>query len=125
MTHVPVVRAAAAERPLEPSLEPAYERVATLGDIADGELLGVTLGGGERVCLVRQGDEVTALADRCSHAEFALSAGDLLADGSVQCGWHGARFDRRTGEVRQGPACEGVATYAVQVRDETIWVGRR
>ncbi len=114
---MPVVPAAAAE--------PAYEQVATLGDIADGELLGVTLATGERVCLARQGDEVTALADRCSHAEFALSAGDLLADGTVQCGWHGARFDRRTGEVRQGPACKGVATYAVQVRDGAIWVGRR
>ena len=121
MTPVPVVPAAAAE----PSCEPSFERVATLGDIADGELLGVPLASLERVCLVRHGDEVTALADRCSHAEFALSAGDLLADGTVQCGWHGARFDRRTGEVRQGPACKGVATYAVQVRDEAIWVGRR
>jgi 3-phenylpropionate/trans-cinnamate dioxygenase ferredoxin subunit len=117
VTHVPVVPGAPAAL--------AYERVASVRDIADGELLGVALASGERVCLVRQGDDVTALADRCSHADFALSAGDLLADGTVQCGWHGARFDRRTGEVRQGPACRSVATYAVQVRDDAIWVGRR
>ena len=115
MTHVPVV----------PAAEPSFERVAAASEVADGELLGVTLASGERVCLVRHHGEVTALADRCSHADFALSAGDLLADGTVQCGWHGARFDRCTGEVRQGPACRGVGTYAVQVRDETIWVGRR
>ena len=115
MTHVPAA----------PAPELAYERVATLAALADGELLGVVLASGERVCLARHAGEVTALADRCSHADFALSAGDLLADGTVQCGWHGARFDRCTGEVRQGPACRRVATYAVQVRDDAIWVGRR
>ena len=110
--------------PAAPASAGTFERVARLDDLADGGLLGVVLASGERVCLVRHQGEVSALADRCPHADFALSAGDVLPDGSVQCAWHGARFDRCTGDVKQGPARTGVRTYTVQVTDGEIWIGR-
>ncbi len=101
-----------------------WMRVAALGDVPDGGLLGVALGGpaGGRLCLTRRGDTVTALDDRCPHAEFALSAGELLADGSVECAWHGARFDRATGAQLDGPPCGAVRVHDVLLLDGDVHV---
>ena len=98
-----------------------YAPAARLDALDDGALLGVSVGG-RALCLARAGDEVTALEDRCSHSAFPLSAGDLLPDGTVRCSWHGARFDRRTGAVREGPACDPVAPYPVLVVDDVVYV---
>lgn len=104
---------------------PGYLRAARLGDVPDGGLLGVVVGG-RPVCLVRRGRVVTALADRCTHAEFPLSEGELLADGTVQCAWHGARFDARTGEPMQQPAhggsCPAIRVFDVLILDDDVHV---
>ena len=100
---------------------PGFAPATRLGALADGALLGVTVAG-RGVCLARAGAEVTALEDACPHSAFPLSAGDLLADGTVRCGWHGARFDRRTGAVCEGPACDPVASYPVLVVDDVVYV---
>jgi nitrite reductase/ring-hydroxylating ferredoxin subunit len=34
--------------------------------------------------------------------------------GTVQCPWHGSQFDVVSGEVRAGPAEEGIAVYRVE-----------
>ena len=101
---------------------PAPIPVASLQDIPPDGLLPVTLADGTAVCLVRHEGAVYALHDRCTHADFSLSAGELLADGTVQCLWHGARFDCRTGAVRQGPATDDVPTFAVRVEGEAVFV---
>ena len=100
---------------------PGYAPAARLDQLADGALLGVTVEG-RAVCLARAGGDVTALEDSCSHSAFPLSAGDLLPDGTVRCGWHGARFDRRTGAVCEGPACDPVVPYPVLVVDDVVYV---
>ncbi len=99
--------------------------VARLADLPPGALLAVTLPGGERVCLLNHGGSLGALEDNCSHQDFPLSSGELLADGTVECVWHGARFDCRTGAACARPAVKPVATYEVEVRDGTIYVGSR
>lgn len=98
-----------------------WTRAARLAELPAGGLLGVRVHG-RALCLVRAGETVTALDDRCPHAEFALSAGELLPDGSVECAWHGARFDRATGAVLQGPACEPVRVYDVLLHDGDVHV---
>lgn len=85
----------------------------------------VALDDGRRVCLVREGDVVHAVEDRCSHRDFALSGGDVVAPCVLECPWHGARFDLRTGAVLQGPATDPVPVYAVQVTDDIVYVGPR
>lgn len=96
--------------------------VASLADFPPDGLLGITLADGTPVCLVRHEEQVHALHDRCTHAEYSLSAGELLPDGSVQCLWHGATFDCRTGGVCRGPATEPVRTFAVRVVDGAVFV---
>lgn len=100
---------------------PGWTRVAALAEVPEGGLLGVAVGD-RRVCLARRDGAVSALDDRCPHAEFALSAGELLADGSVECAWHGARFDRVSGAVLQGPACDPVPVYDVLLLDGDVHV---
>jgi 3-phenylpropionate/trans-cinnamate dioxygenase ferredoxin subunit len=110
------------------SPQPAgWARVARLADLPDGALTAAALPDGARLCLARTGSTVRALDDRCPHAEFPLSEGELLPDGSVQCSWHGARFDARTGAPLDGPAdgtppCGPVATHDVLILDGDVHV---
>lgn len=100
-----------------------FEAVAQVDDVHDRIPLGVTRANGERICLIRRGTQITAVRDICTHQEFAMSAGDVLSDGTIQCAWHGARFDCATGEVRQVPATEPLPVYEVQVEDGRVLVG--
>ena len=106
-----------------PSTEPAFERVASLGDLPIGALLGVTLSSGAAVCLFNAAGRIGAIADLCTHQAFPMSQGTLLTDGTVQCSWHGAKFDSTTGEVREGPAADPIRVYQTMIRDGWIWVG--
>ena len=51
-----------------------------------------------------------------------LSAGEVLPDGTIECPWHGARFDCVTGALRRGPAEEGVRAYFVRVEGDSVLV---
>ena len=54
-----------------------------------------------------------------------MSLGDLLHDGTLQCAWHGARYDCRTGEVKQDPATAPLPVFQVRLEGEQILVGPR
>ena len=106
-------------------MPPEFEAVAVLGELGEGSVLQRVRASGEAICLVRHGGQVSALSDICTHQHFSMSQGDLLADGTLQCAWHGARFDCRTGEVRQGPAESPLPVFVVRVEGDTILVGPR
>ena len=99
--------------------------VAATSDVAEGELLGVTLPDGTLVCLYNRDGEIGAVGGQCSHAEFAMAEGTLHADGTIECAWHGARFDCRTGAVRRSPAIDPLPVYAVRVEQGRVLVGPR
>ena len=98
----------------------AFERAFALADVPTDEALAVTLGGYE-VAVARNGDEVFAIQDQCSHAAVALSEGEV-ADCTVECWLHGSRFDLRTGKPIGPPATEPVATFAVEIRNDDVFV---
>ncbi len=54
-----------------------------------------------------------------------MSLGDVLPDGTIQCAWHGARFDCATGEVKQGPALFPLPVFDVIVSGSSVHVGPR
>ena len=93
----------------------AFERVCSLAEVPTDEALAVTVGG-FAVAVARDGDEVFAIEDQCSHAAVALSEG-AVADCTVECWLHGSRFDLRTGKPIGLPATEPVATFPIEVRD--------
>ncbi len=102
-----------------------FEKVAVMADLPEGTPVAVQLGGGEAVCLVRVGDEVFACEDRCSHAEFPMSDGEMVDDYVIECGLHGAQFDIRTGGVLELPACEDLQMYEVKVARDDVLVKSR
>ncbi|MEM9515765.1 MAG: aromatic ring-hydroxylating dioxygenase subunit alpha [Actinomycetota bacterium] len=74
-----------------PSLRRCWHPVARVAELTgDGphavELLG------EHWCLVRLDGEWTALRDTCPHRLAPLSIGSIV-DGTLQCAYHGYRFD--------------------------------
>lgn len=101
------------------------QRAARLADVEPGLPLAVTLPDGQRICLIRDGERVYAVADRCTHKDFAVSGGDLVAPCVLECPWHGARYDVRTGQVVNGPAVEPLPTYSVRVVGEEVFIGGR
>jgi phenylpropionate dioxygenase-like ring-hydroxylating dioxygenase large terminal subunit len=84
---------------------------------------------GEPIVLFRDGrGAVGALLDRCPHRGVALSLGQVLDDGTLECPFHGWRFDV-SGANRRAPLnpearCENLSATALPVREigEMIWV---
>jgi 3-phenylpropionate/trans-cinnamate dioxygenase ferredoxin subunit len=103
----------------------AFEAVASLAELAEGTVMQRVRATGDTVCLVRQNGEISALSDICTHQHFSMSQGDLLEDGTLQCAWHGARYDCRTGEVRQIPATSPLPVFQVRLDGDRILVGPR
>jgi nitrite reductase/ring-hydroxylating ferredoxin subunit len=75
------------------------------------------------VLLVRDGDDVLALHDRCSHRGCSLADGDV-EDGAIVCPCHGSRFDLRSGEIRQGPATAPQPVLEARTRAGRVEVRR-
>ena len=98
----------------------AFLRACALADLRDDAALGVHVDG-QDVALARHGDEIFAVEDMCSHANVALSEGDI-EDCTVECWLHGSKFDLRTGKPTGLPATEPVATFPVDVRDGDVYV---
>ena len=98
----------------------AFERACALGDVTNASPLAVTVGGVD-VAIVRQGDDVYAIQDECSHAAIPLSEGEV-EDGEIECWLHGSRFDLRTGKPSGPPATEPVPTYPVRVDGDDVLV---
>jgi 3-phenylpropionate/trans-cinnamate dioxygenase ferredoxin component len=97
-----------------------FERVCAVSEVPGDEALAVTIGDLD-LAIARDGEEIFAVQDVCSHAEVALSEGEV-ADGTVECWLHGSCFDLRTGKPTHLPATEPVATFAVEVRGGDVYV---
>lgn len=99
-----------------------WEVVAHMNELPLGTMMAVVLTSGEKLCLVHTSAGVCALADRCSHRDFPLSAGEVTGDGLIECSWHGAQFDPLTGVMLTGPGGDDVRTYDVRITDDRITI---
>lgn len=78
---------------------------------------------GTRLVLVRIDDDFYVLNDRCSHANIALSEGEVHVENRhIECWKHGSSFSLKTGYPDVLPATQPVRTYEVQVEDGSVWV---
>src|SRR5947199_3248015 len=76
-----------------------------------------------RIALVRVGDDVYALGDTCSHADFSLSEGEVWTDTcEIECWKHGSTFSLLTGEPQTLPATLPVPVYTVRVENGDVFV---
>lgn len=76
------------------------------------------------VVMIRQGEQVHVLIDRCTHATAPLSNGTLLHtdgnDACLQCPWHFSVFRLRDGAVVHGPATAPQPRFESRIHDGTV-----
>jgi naphthalene 1,2-dioxygenase ferredoxin component len=97
-----------------------WVKAANRGDLAEGEVLGVLIGGRE-VAVYDLDGEIFATDDVCTHAYAKLSDG-WLDKGEIECPLHAGRFDVRTGAATAPPCVDPVKTYPVRVVGDEIQV---
>jgi len=73
------------------------------------------------VVIIRDGERVHVLADRCSHLSGPLSDGDFH-DGCLTCPWHGSSFRVSDGTVARGPATAPQPVFDTRVTSGIIQV---
>jgi 3-phenylpropionate/trans-cinnamate dioxygenase ferredoxin subunit len=76
---------------------------------------------GEQLVIVRCGDELYAVEDRCTHDGESLSGAEV-EDCQIICPRHFSHFCLRTGEALTPPAYEPLRTYRVREQDGRILV---
>jgi vanillate O-demethylase monooxygenase subunit len=79
------------------------------------------------VCLYRlPAGSVTAVEDRCPHRRYPLSRGRLGDDGTLECGYHGYRFDGSgncIGVAEQSDLPKaGLRRFPLVERDGAVWI---
>lgn len=95
---------------------------ADASQLPDGRPTRVVVGD-TPVLLLRDGELIFAIHDRCSHRGCSLSEGEVEGE-EIVCGCHGSRFDRRNGAVRGGPASSPQPAFQVRVEDGVVQVRR-
>ncbi len=103
-----------------PSPGAAWVRVSAATAVPPGAIKAVQTGG-ERIVLANVDGDFFALEDRCSHQDFPLSSGELEGN-RLECIFHGATFDVRTGRSTRLPAVRPVRTFPVEVRDGEVYL---
>jgi len=97
-----------------------FRRACLLDDIPDPGALRVEFEDID-VAIVRSDGQLYAIEDVCSHAEVALSEGEVEGC-TIECWMHGSRFDLRTGAPTGPPATEPVDVFDVTVIDGVVYV---
>jgi len=92
---------------------------ATLGVLSRGEIESLAPGemlarayGDRKVLVCNVAGRLFAVENRCSHAAVELSRGTLEGF-EVECPFHGARFDVRSGAALCAPAQKPIAAFDV------------
>ena len=76
---------------------------------------------GQPVCLANVKGKYFAVRNACTHLGGPLAQGKLEGQ-TVECPWHGSRFDLATGEVKRGPAQTPEPVYEVRSEGNSILI---
>ena len=100
--------------------------VAAFADEIGRHLLKRKLLGKPVVLFRTEAGEAVALADRCAHRSFPLSASELQGD-TIVCGYHGFRYNAAGDCIdvpsqAKPPRCIGVKAYRLIERGPLVWI---
>ena len=96
------------------------QRLCRLDELASGESRRFEVGK-RRIAVVRIGDDVYAIGDRCTHQDISLAEGEVHAeDRTIECWKHGSEFSLETGEPLSLPATRPEPVYEVRVEDGDV-----
>jgi 3-phenylpropionate/trans-cinnamate dioxygenase ferredoxin subunit len=97
-----------------------FVKAVAVDAVPDGGAVRVMIEG-VPVAIVRSEGEVYAIHDVCSHANVALSEGEI-DDQTIECWLHGSRFDLVTGKPTGLPATQPVPVYPVKIDGDDVLV---
>ena len=97
----------------------AFARVARKDEIPAGSIREFQIEG-TTLAIANIGDKFYAINNTCLHRGGPLGQG-ILHGVAVTCPWHGWQYDVTTGKLTMNQAV-GVATYAIEVRGEDLWI---
>jgi nitrite reductase/ring-hydroxylating ferredoxin subunit/uncharacterized membrane protein len=107
-------------------VRPGWQDLCPRDDLPEGEMVRRLLRGDNDdvpLLVLRRGDTVTVLSDRCTHLSGPLHEGELVEDGTcVECPWHGSVFRLADGAVHRGPATAPAHAFDVRVTDGRVEV---
>jgi len=101
-----------------------WQPAGSLSDLPEGELTRRTVAGLD-LLVMRRGQAIDVLADRCSHLSASLSEGTFTVaegQGCVVCPWHGSTFRLNDGGVVHGPATAPQPVFETRVVDGRLEV---
>lgn len=101
--------------------------VLPVSDLLDRKPVRVDVDG-SAVLLVRNGEELFAIGNRCTHQGAPLNRGPVRFGGSlrtVQCPLHGSTFDLADGRVLRGPATEPARAYETRITEGVVEIRPR
>ncbi len=111
-------RTRAAERDAE-----GFAVAAKIAEVPPGAAKRI-YNGADAIALFNVNGEFYAVNDRCPHGRASLSEGSVDGDGcTLNCPWHGGKFDIKTGEPTGGPVRVAIKTYRVKIKGDEILVG--
>ena len=93
--------------------------VLETAELADGEKKALVVDG-QRIALIKKGNELFAISNKCVHMECPLSKGELEGY-IIKCPCHDWRFDIRSGEFLDARELK-VDVYELQVSDGKIYL---
>ncbi|MGB1277660.1 MAG: thiamine pyrophosphate-binding protein, partial [Nannocystaceae bacterium] len=97
-----------------------WYKVADPKDLPEGRVKTVTCGEAS-ICLTHHEGKFAALDNHCPHQRGPLGEGSI-ENGWLRCPWHGWDFHPITGKP-PGGFDDGVETYAIEQRQDGIYVG--
>ena len=95
--------------------------IGKVADIPPGKMQKVTADGKD-ILVANIDGSYYAINDTCTHAGASLAEGSL--DGTVvTCGWHGAKFDCKTGKLSEFPVkIKDLNSYKIVVESGNIFL---
>lgn len=90
----------------DPTPDPLWRPAGAVDDLPENEVVGVELPDADdrpvKVALIRRGERVHAVHDRCPHRGAPFSEMGLIdEDGTLLCGWHYWGFGLEDGQHTQ------------------------
>ena len=103
-----------------------WHKVAELDELPNGRVMSAKAGH-RAIALSHFDGQYAAMDNKCPHQGGPLGEGSIEkgVDGKcwIRCPWHGWDFDPLTGKPPGGHEDTGQETYAVEVRDDGVYIG--
>jgi nitrite reductase/ring-hydroxylating ferredoxin subunit len=106
------------DNPKRPQRTGERVTVGRVEDVPPGRGATVELKGGRELALYNVGGAFHAIENFCPHRGAPLADGNLCGH-TVECDWHGWRFDVRSGACLNNPA-QAIESYEVLIEDGWI-----